>query len=156
MFSLLPSSFSDSRFDSVATLFLCVFYGIATLFVVHVFCFSDVCKDNPDFTDIDDSTCSYYRNKNCSHEIMSEDLYDGVVENCPWSCGLCEGWSPFMTRGSTSTRILSCTSPPPPPSPSTLCNPSCQTGMLDHPPFPALWFLCVSFGGVPACIIFHF
>jgi hypothetical protein len=49
----------------------------------------DVCKDNPDFRDNNLLTCTYYQQINCSHEIMSEDFYYGVIFNCPLSCGLC-------------------------------------------------------------------
>jgi hypothetical protein len=74
---------------------VCVFYRIHTL---CLFCFfPDVCKDNVYFTDRFGSICSNYQGTNCSHEIMSEDDYAGVVENCPWSCGLCEGRSFYNT-----------------------------------------------------------
>jgi hypothetical protein len=110
---------------------------VCVLLHLHPFCFAccsfpDVCKDNVNFKDRQDRICSSYQALaiNCSHEIMSEDNYAGVVENCPWSCGLCEGWSLYDTRIDLDTN--------PPvlhPPPSTLCNPSCRTRMLDHPLF---------------------
>jgi hypothetical protein len=73
----------------------------------------------------------------------------GVVTNCPWSCGLCEGQSFYYTWIDLDTNP---TFPAPPPPPSTLCSPSCQTRMLDHPCSCIMVLCVVFFCSVPACI----
>ena len=98
----------------------------------------DVCEDNPEFTDRQGSTCSYYQAINCSHEIMSEDYYAGVVENCPWSCGLCEGRFLYDTWTDLDTNPPVLQPPPPSPHPIHIEQSIMSNSYAGPPPFPAL------------------
>ncbi len=149
--SLVPNLLSIS----VSLLYPSVFFTAFQILRFACCCFPDVrmCKDNVYFTDRQGRICSSYQELaiNCSHEIMSEDNYAGVVENCPLSCGLCEGRSLYMLHRDRPPVLHL-------PYPIHIERSIMSNSYVGPPTFPALWFLCVSFCGVPvqACISFTF